>query len=234
MADNDTMKIKITTDGPYEVGKDIPLHKERIICDNEGTSVGWEKGKQYNTPEGMDNYKLCRCGHAKTKPYCDGTHMDTGFCGKEHADRPPYVESARHIKGRGVDLLDDENLCVGARFCDRGGSIWRDIANADDPEVAHQVIEEACNCPGGRLTIAKKAGTLIEPELQKEISLANDPINNMRGPLWVKGGIEIEGARGEKYETRNRVALCRCGESNNMPYCDGAHYNCEHMEGQDE
>jgi CDGSH-type Zn-finger protein len=25
------------------------------------------------------------------------------------------------------------------------------------------------------------------------------------------------------YETRNRVTLCRCGESQNKPLCDGIH-----------
>ncbi|MDP8996734.1 MAG: CDGSH iron-sulfur domain-containing protein, partial [Pseudomonadota bacterium] len=28
---------------------------------------------------------------------------------------------------------------------------------------------------------------------------------------------------GTAYELRNRVALCRCGASNNKPFCDGAH-----------
>ena len=33
----------------------------------------------------------------------------------------------------------------------------------------------------------------------------------------------IEGADGEAYEARNRVTLCRCGASNNKPFCDGKH-----------
>ncbi|MCL1907254.1 MAG: CDGSH iron-sulfur domain-containing protein [Propionibacteriaceae bacterium] len=30
-------------------------------------------------------------------------------------------------------------------------------------------------------------------------------------------------ADGEQYEVRNRIALCRCGQSDNKPYCDGPH-----------
>jgi CDGSH-type Zn-finger protein len=55
-----------------------------------------------------------------------------------------------------------------------------------------------------------------------------------RGPLWVKGGIGLEGAKGVKYETRNRMTLCRCGESSNMPFCDATHLHCPHMKGADE
>ena len=39
----------------------------------------------------------------------------------------------------------------------------------------------------------------------------------------VRGGIQIESADGFKYEVRNRVTLCRCGKSQNKPFCDGTH-----------
>ena len=35
--------------------------------------------------------------------------------------------------------------------------------------------------------------------------------------------LEVESAEGERYETRNRVTLCRCGASANKPLCDGTH-----------
>jgi CDGSH-type Zn-finger protein len=39
----------------------------------------------------------------------------------------------------------------------------------------------------------------------------------------VRGGIRIQAPDGFVYEVRNRVTLCRCGESKNMPFCDGTH-----------
>jgi CDGSH-type Zn-finger protein len=39
----------------------------------------------------------------------------------------------------------------------------------------------------------------------------------------VRGGITIESADGVPYEVRNRVTLCRCGRSDNKPFCDASH-----------
>ena len=42
------------------------------------------------------------------------------------------------------------------------------------------------------------------------------------GPLLVKGEISIAHADGSE-ETKNNPALCRCGASDNKPFCDGSH-----------
>lgn len=225
--------IRISRDGPYEVTNGIPLNQASIACDNGGEAVSWEKGKTYDTGSG-ETYRLCRCGQSRDKPFCDGTHEDAGFCGRESADRRTYEESARVIWGEGVDLMDDASLCVGARFCGRHGGIWNLMDNAGDPETRRKILGEAHNCPSGRLVVVDKNGVPVEPDLPREITLIEDPAFGCRGPLWVRGGIGIEGAGGEVYQARNRVALCRCGNSENMPFCDASHYDCEQMKGLDE
>ncbi|MDR0953735.1 MAG: CDGSH iron-sulfur domain-containing protein, partial [Elusimicrobiota bacterium] len=155
-----------------------------------------------------------------------------GFKGEETASRAPYKQNAALLKGRDYDMYDDENLCAVARFCERGNSVWNYIEEGGE-EANKIAIEEACACPSGRLTVVDKKGKVIEPKLEQGISATQDPAKNVRGPLWVKGGIEIEGADGATYEVRNRVTLCRCGESSNMPFCDATHLNCPHMKGQD-
>ncbi len=47
------------------------------------------------------------------------------------------------------------------------------------------------------------------------------PLKN--GPLQVKNLDNFTNSRDEPIETKASMALCRCGESNNKPFCDGTH-----------
>jgi 3-phenylpropionate/trans-cinnamate dioxygenase ferredoxin subunit len=54
--------IKVRKDGPYRVQGAVAL------VDHEGNAI----------PVGAD-FVLCRCGHSRTKPFCDGSHQRVGF-----------------------------------------------------------------------------------------------------------------------------------------------------------
>ena len=43
------------------------------------------------------------------------------------------------------------------------------------------------------------------------------------GPLIVKGAVDILDSNGQLMKTAEQVALCRCGQSANKPFCDGMH-----------
>lgn len=43
------------------------------------------------------------------------------------------------------------------------------------------------------------------------------------GPLLVKGLQHLRNSKGERLETRETLALCRCGQSGNKPFCDATH-----------
>lgn len=43
------------------------------------------------------------------------------------------------------------------------------------------------------------------------------------GPLVITGEFEIVDAEGNTYPEKPKVSLCRCGLSDNKPFCNGAH-----------
>jgi CDGSH-type Zn-finger protein len=220
---NSKMKIKITTDGPYTVYGGIPLVEEIMVPDAEGLSTGWHKGKEYPVKE---EYDLCRCGKSKTKPFCDLSHSEVFFDGTESASRESFESQAEpKTVGPELELTDVVALCALARFCDRAGGVWDNTRASNDPEAKKIALQEVGDCPAGRLVLRDKTGKELEPEFEPSIGLVLDPVVAELGPLWVRGGIPIESSDGFVYETRNRVTLCRCGESKNKPFCDGRHTN---------
>lgn len=48
------------------------------------------------------------------------------------------------------------------------------------------------------------------------------------GPISIEGDFEICDAQGNKFGLagRTKIGLCRCGASENKPFCDGAHGRC--------
>ena len=213
-------KVKITKNGPYMVSGGVPLSEQSICVDTDGQCHGWKESKKYPVQE---KYALCRCGHSRSKPFCDGTHAKIHFNGTEEATQSPYLEQASEINGPALKLTDAEGFCASARFCHRAGGTWKLTKESSNPDARQIAIEETCDCPSGRLVAWDQDGKAIEPDFEPSIGLVEDTPAGKLGPLWVRGGILIESADGTNYEIRNRVTLCRCGKSSNKPFCDGGH-----------
>ena len=214
-------KIVVSQDGPYLVSGGLPLSKQTIGANAEGESIDWVADGPVAARE---NYALCRCGQSASKPFCDGTHAKVGFDGAETASRQPYLEQVQEIDGPVQALTDAEPLCAFARFCDRAGAVWNTVGQVRTPAEQEAFDAQVAQCPSGRLVAwdveTRKA---IEPTLPPSIVLVEDPAKDVAGPIWVRGGVEIVAADGATYEVRNRVTLCRCGQSSNKPFCDGTH-----------
>lgn len=223
-------KIRITENGPYVVSGGLGLAKEIIVADENGDSKSYKRGPEYACP---DEYALCRCGKSKNKPFCDGAHKKINFDGSETASFEKISDHCEMINGPDLDLQDMPKLCARARFChDQKGDVWGNTEQSDDPRLKKEAIRQACLCPSGRLVARDKiSGKEIELDLEQEIGLVEDPQKKVSGPVWVKGGVKIESAAGQKYETRNRVTLCRCGKSANKPFCNGCHIDEKFNDG---
>lgn len=218
----DEKSIKITAGGPYVVSGGIPLSEDAIVMSEDGTHEEYAHVRDYEV-EGT--YHLCRCGQSSKKPFCDGTHRRVGFEGTETASREPYAQRAQEFPGGGVNLLDD-NRCAYARFCHRNGAdVWTLTEESGYGEdVKEQAVLAAWHCPTGRLeSHDTQTNKIYEQDFDPSIVILEDISQGVSGPYFVRGGIPLISADGTPYEKRNRYALCRCGHSRDIPFCDAMH-----------
>jgi CDGSH-type Zn-finger protein len=222
---NNGKKIVVQKDGPYTVHGGLPLVRKAQVVSEYSEPLTWEKGETIETNE---TYSLCRCGQSRQKPFCDGTHARIGFDGTESADTGLTAErQVVYPGGTGIVVKRDYYLCTGSGFCaNRFTNVQQMVPDSDDTQVRAQVMAMIERCPSGSYTyFIEEDGPDIEPDLPQQVAVitemtADGPI---AGPLWVTGGIPVERADGQPFETRNRVTLCRCGLSENKPLCDGTH-----------
>jgi CDGSH-type Zn-finger protein len=45
------------------------------------------EGNRFAVPTDKSSIALCRCGHSRRKPFCDGAHRECGFSARERATR---------------------------------------------------------------------------------------------------------------------------------------------------
>lgn len=218
-------RITTQTDGPFKVEGEIPLVKKSQIVSEYGEPLNWRKDGDIEC-EGQ--VLLCRCGFSKNKPFCDSTHLATDFDGTDQVDNRPSVERrADYPEGVGIVVRKDEYLCTESGFCsNRRTDIYGMMLHTDEPGVRAEIMAMIDRCPSGSFTYAlDEHGTDIEADLPVEIAVTTEILSDgpVEGPLWVTGNIPVICENGTLLETRNRVALCRCGRSEHKPLCDGTH-----------
>jgi CDGSH-type Zn-finger protein/uncharacterized Fe-S cluster protein YjdI len=121
-----------------------------------------------------------------------------------------------------IDVTYDIPRCIHFAACTRGLPAvfdtdkrpWIQPDQADADAIA-SVVEA---CPTGALQYTRKdGGTAETPDRVTQIRIAPD------GPLFVRGDASIVNAAGEVLLNDARMALCRCGASQNKPLCDNSH-----------
>ena len=122
------------------------------------------------------------------------------------------------VAGRWATIRFDGRRCIHARRCviSQPG-VFKANVQGDwiDPDAAsaEALMFVALNCPSGAITVERHDGGAPEP-----LPLVNTITVRENGPLAVHAEIEIDGE-----PAGTRATLCRCGASNNKPYCDGSH-----------
>lgn len=115
--------------------------------------------------------------------------------------------------------------CIHAKVCihmlpdvyNPNGKPWITPETTTTSTLKSQINE----CPSGALTYYIKNEIMEEREVTK--SSATEIIVAKNGPLKIKGNLEIQLASGEIVTKEGTTGFCRCGVSENKPFCDGSH-----------
>jgi CDGSH-type Zn-finger protein len=218
-------KILPLPNGPYYLLNDM---KPKIVENLQNS-----KGEPLSTVSGV---ALCRCGASKNKPFCDGTHGTIGFStenkgaenGGSGEEKKVIKDKRKAYVGKKITVHDNRRICSHAAECVNNlPSVFKLNARPwIDPDAAslEEIINTIRKCPSGALSYSIDG---IEHRDQNErtpiVTVSED------GPYLITGGIELIGGDANNIiqfgdgASKEHYTLCRCGASNNKPFCDGMH-----------
>jgi uncharacterized Fe-S cluster protein YjdI len=120
------------------------------------------------------------------------------------------------------------DICIHSAECvnglpgvfDPNKNPWVNVAGANPAEI----IDVINRCPSGALKYE-----LIDFEIKKEkAKMDKTKITLMpNGPLMIEGNLTVNKMSGENIKDGEKLFFCRCGQSSNKPFCDGAHKKAE-------
>jgi uncharacterized Fe-S cluster protein YjdI/CDGSH-type Zn-finger protein len=134
--------------------------------------------------------------------------------------KQPDVE--RVYRSDKIAVSWEPKLCIHAGNCFRGlpevfkpqSRPWISV----DAAAADKIAEVVLTCPTGALHFERLDDGPQETQPDRTIIEARP-----NGPLYVRGQVRITGLGGRLIREDTRLALCRCGRSENKPFCDGSH-----------
>jgi uncharacterized Fe-S cluster protein YjdI len=121
-------------------------------------------------------------------------------------------------------------MCIHSTICWKQSTGLPDVFNPRERPwikmeggLTKQIEEQVKKCPSGALSFYynDKAADESNINTDAKIEVMSD------GPLLVYGNITIKDSQGVETKKYQVTALCRCGQSQNKPYCDGSHITSE-------
>ena len=124
------------------------------------------------------------------------------------------------VEGAQVTIRFDASKCVHSRNCvlSRPDVFVPNVEGKwihPDAASPEEVIRLGQNCPSGAIEVFRNQGG---------VGSNTSPLVNIvrvreNGPLAIEAELVVGGVK----QDAPRATLCRCGQSKNKPYCDGAH-----------
>ncbi len=132
----------------------------------------------------------------------------------------------KKYSNKDITIVWKPNACIHSTKCWKGENGLLSVFNPGkkpwinaEGASTEEIIQRIHNCPSGALSYYKNDGDLAPGEIETEQIV--EVIAN--GPLMVYGKLRVKNPDGSETQKNKVTAFCRCGHSNNKPFCDGAH-----------
>lgn len=124
------------------------------------------------------------------------------------------------VQGRDVTIRFDASRCIHSRGCVLGHpEVYVPNVQGEwihpDSATPETVMVTALTCPSGAIRVSRNDGS-VHSDVPPVVNTVRVREN---GPLAIEAELTIRG----EAQASPRATLCRCGQSKNKPYCDGAH-----------
>ena len=131
-------------------------------------------------------------------------------------------DKVRHYADEVIDITYDARRCIHAKECVNGLPAVFDTARRPwilpTGASADAIAAVIAKCPSGALHFTRLDGGAPETT-PDQTTIVPTPC----GPLYVRGRVQLRSADGSVIIEDTRLALCRCGQSHNKPFCDNSH-----------
>lgn len=132
----------------------------------------------------------------------------------------------KRYKKEDLTVFWDSDICIHSAICAKGlptvfkpkDRPWIQTDGASKQEIMDQIDK----CPSAALSYL--LGDKKEENMENEVIKVKVAAN---GPLLVSGNLIVTNAEGKEEHKKRTTAFCRCGASENKPYCDGTHNEIE-------
>ncbi|MET0394524.1 MAG: (4Fe-4S)-binding protein [Chitinophagaceae bacterium] len=136
-------------------------------------------------------------------------------------------KDTHHYTNNEVTVVWKPAVCIHSTIC------WKGLIDVFNPRErpwvkmnganTGRIIEQVKQCPSGALSYFMNEAVAAQPEEPATGTETVKVIVSPDGPYLIQSECVIVHSDGREETRTEAVALCRCGASNNKPWCDGSH-----------